>query len=207
MKELTLEITNKCNQNCPWCSSSSVLDGRHNPVRKMVGILENYQNECDTVRISGGEPTLHPDLSLIVRRAKELKYRVVLLTTGVTLYNRKELFFPQVDQYWINVVNSQSIQGAITLKSFFGAEVGMHIVMVKGNEDWLESTIRIGLRTEIPVRLLVLQRQGRGLNCKPLDLISWTGDRGCLVENKITIAHDGKVVTCSALKYGECSLR
>ncbi len=77
---------------------------------------------------------------------------------------------------------------------------------MEGNETNVRNTIQIGIDHEIPVRLLTLQKQGRGVNCRPLNLISWTGDKGCDKEKKITITHDGRIVTCSALKYGECSL-
>lgn len=199
MKELTLEITGKCTQVCPWCSSGATPKGKHMADEKVYSLLKEYRIECDVVRFSGGEPTLHPELGGFLWYAKErLGYRTILLTNGV-----KHFIHDCIDEYWINIVSGISVVRVLTLISF-SKTVSMHAVLVKGNETNVKNAMQIGLDHEIPVRLLVLQKQGRGANCEPLDLISWTGDKGCDKDNKITVTHDGKVVTCSALKYGEC---
>jgi len=204
MKELTLEITNRCNLDCPWCGSSSTPNGKHCNTMEMIKILEKYKDICDVVRVSGGEPTLHPDLEVIIKRAKDLSYKVVLLTNGTNIYNESKLLFPQVDEYWIGLAPlAHSIQRAVELRTFFKVEVGMQIVLEEYSKVLLPDAVKFGLLFDIPLRLLALQKQGRGVNCEPLDLISWTGDKGCQKENKITITHDGKVITCSALKYKE----
>lgn len=201
MKELTLEITNKCYLNCSWCSSSSVPNGYLVPDDKVYALLKKYRPECDVVRFSGGEPTLHPEIGGFLWYAKErLGYKTILLTNGLSGF-----LSPSVDEYYINVVSSKSILKVLAL---YGSDltVTVGVVLVKGNEEWIRRALDTSLLYEIPIRLLVLQRQGRGVNCEPLELIGWTGNKGCSKENKITIAHDGKVVTCSALKYGECSI-
>jgi len=202
MKELTLEITNKCYQQCPWCSSDSSPKGFLTPRERILEILDSCRPECDVVRFSGGEPTLHPGLPDFLFYAKRLEYQVVLLTNGLEMNRALE----GVDEYWINLVNEKSLLEALVLKHM-GRFVGLHVVLAKGNEEWIRRGLNTSFLYSIPVRLLVLQKQGRGANCKPLDLISWTGDKGCNLENKITITPTGKVVTCSALKYGKCSLK
>lgn len=202
MKELTLEITNKCVQQCPWCSSSSIPNGILTSRETLLHLLKKYRVDCDVVRFSGGEPTLHPSLPDLLFYAKRLEYRVILLTNGLKMNRALE----SVDEYWINVVNEKSLLEALVLKHT-DKVVGLHAVLVKGNEEWVRRSLNTSLLYNIPVRLLILQKQGRGTSCEPLDLISWTGDKGCNLENKITITPHGKAVTCSALKYGKCSLR
>ena len=207
MKELTLEITSRCYQNCSWCSSSAHPEGVHTSYGSVLGILDKYKGECNVVRFSGGEPTLHPDLPVFLSHAKSLGYKTVLMTNGKHI--RGDLFrdiHSTVDEYWINIVDKHSIIEAIVLRQL-KSNVFMHVVLVKGNEEWVRRGIDTGLLYNVPVRLLILQKQGRGTNCEPLESISWTGDKGCNKEGKITITHEGKVTTCSALKYGKCSLK
>lgn len=166
------------------------------PDEKVYDLLKKYRVECDVVRFSGGEPTLHPEIGGFLWYARvRLGYKTILLTNGIECF-----VHDQVDEYWINVVNSGSIIRVLTLKSF-GKNIEMQAVLVEGNELNIRNAIQVGIDHGIPVRLLVLQKQGRGVNCKPLNLLSWTGDSGCNKENKITITPDGKVTTCSALKY------
>lgn len=208
MKELTLEITSKCYQNCPWCSSSSTPEGVHLGAWKAKRLLKEYRKTCNIVRFSGGEPTLHPDLFILMKYAKKLNYKTVLLTNGLkpVLPN-----YAYTDEYWIHIVSESSLQTAFRLQGFKPVTldfkpVTMEVVLVEGNEKWIREALHAGFMSSIPVRLLILQKQGRGVNCKPLNLITWTGNKGCNKNNKVTITHDGKIVTCSALKYGECSL-
>lgn len=200
MKELTLEITGKCDIGCPWCSSDAKPDGNHIPGGEAELLLEEYRGECDVVRFSGGEPTMHPDLVYLCSVAKHLGYYVVLLTNG------NKLCTPgAVDKYIIGIANGKSLKAAEELKAL-ACNVRMEVVLVKGNEHLIYKAVQTSLFLGIPLRLLVLQKQGRGRDCKPLNLISWTGDKGCSRNEKISVLHDGRVITCSALKEGECVL-
>jgi len=212
MKELTLEITNHCVSFCSWCSSSSTAqyDNRTEmSYQKAFKLLDKYANECDVVRISGGEPTSHSKLLTILKHAKELHYRVVLLTNGYGI--KKVISSDLVDEYVVNVVDEHSLEAVDVLK-YLGKNVSLHAVLADGNKKWILAAIRCSFEEEIPLRLLALQEQGKArlntLTCnKPLDLLSWTGDKGCNKDGKITVTWDGIVATCSALKYKDkCNL-
>lgn len=205
MKELTLEITNKCYQGCAWCSSSSIPNGKHMSYQKILHLLRKYRAECDVVRISGGEPTLHPSLLGVLKYAKILGYTTVLLTSGWEM--NKVIGCDLVDEYVINIVSDKSILEVFILHHL-DKKVSTEVVLAERNEDNIAKATKLSMESKIPLRLLVLQNQGRAKinHVKPLTLVGWTGDRGCRKDNKITITPDGKIVTCSALKYGECSL-
>lgn len=201
MKELTLEITGKCDISCPWCSSDAKPDGEHVSRGEVELLLEKYRGECDVVRFSGGEPTLHPDLVFLCSVAKHLGYYVVLLTNGSKLCTPAA-----VDRHVIGIVNGKSLKAVEELKAL-ACNVRMEVVLVEGNEYLIYKAVQISLFLNTPLRFLVLQKQGRGRDCEALDLISWTGDKGCSRDKKISVLHDGRVITCSALKEGECVLR
>jgi len=231
MIELTLEITNKCHQECAWCSTSATPNGKHADTEWLRHVLHRVAIECApkgepiTVRFSGGEPTLHPDLGQLIDYASGLNYRIVLLTNGqqrsstpasdrIKSPNRLAFMHPKINQYWVDIVNQRSIDATEYLRGNLWESsprtvLGMHVVLAEGNRTNVWRAVRYAMRPTIfPVklRLLVLQQQGRGADCQPIDWLTWTGDHGCQAKGKITVTPEGEVSSCSALKYGRCTL-
>lgn len=203
--ELTIEITTKCQQECPWCSSSAGKSGWHVPLETVFSWLQMEMAMADpVVRISGGEPVLHPDLEKIALEARRLGYRVTLMTNGLHILDNRVLRL--LDAVLVNIVSERSLDTVDRYCQFLSVEVGMQVVLVEGNEYNLLRALDHSMVEGVLLRLLVLQKQGRGEFCEPLDDISWTGDKGCHKEDKVTITPGGERVTCSALKYGECRL-
>ena len=81
-----VEITDRCNLTCPTCfAGSSPTYGRHRTleeVRKMLDAVVTNEREPDVVQISGGEPTLHPQLFEILDYAKSLPIKHLMLNTN-----------------------------------------------------------------------------------------------------------------------------
>ncbi len=85
-----VEITDRCNLTCPTCyAESSPNYGRHrtlDEVRQMLDTIVENEREPDVVQISGGEPTVHPQLFEILEYAKSLPIRHLMLNTnGITI--------------------------------------------------------------------------------------------------------------------------
>src|SRR5271168_5284575 len=72
-----IEVNDTCNLTCPTCfaSSSPQLAGRLPlaTIERMLDALVLSEGEPDLLQISGGEPTLHPELLDIIRAAKRRK--------------------------------------------------------------------------------------------------------------------------------------
>lgn len=81
-----VEITDRCNLTCPTCyAGSSPSYGRHrtlDEVKKMLDAVVANEREPDVVQISGGEPTLHPQLFEILDYAKSLPIKHLMLNTN-----------------------------------------------------------------------------------------------------------------------------
>ena len=81
-----VEITDRCNLSCPTCyAMSSPHYGRHRTVEeveKMLDIIVANEGTPDVVQISGGEPTIHPDLFAILDIAKKKPIRHLMLNTN-----------------------------------------------------------------------------------------------------------------------------
>ena len=74
-----------CNYRCPFCHNSELLSGKGEPVMDTDGFLSFLKSRkglLDGVCISGGEPTLCPELEPLLRSVKALGYAVKLDTNG-----------------------------------------------------------------------------------------------------------------------------
>ncbi len=81
-----IEINDHCNLTCPVCfaNSSPARDGTRTlaEVEAMLDALIASEGEPDLVQISGGEPTLHPQIIDILRLAKSKPIRHLMLNTN-----------------------------------------------------------------------------------------------------------------------------
>ena len=81
-----IEITDRCNLQCPTCyAMSSPHYGRHRTVEeveKMLDIIVSNEGTPDVVQISGGEPTVHPDFFAIMDIAKKKPIKHLMLNTN-----------------------------------------------------------------------------------------------------------------------------
>lgn len=88
---MLLKITNMCNMNCIHCMEESHINGEHMTDRVFVDSI-NFMKKLNftTLLISGGEPTLHPDLITYTKIInKKLNCIKVLISNGFFLNNEK----------------------------------------------------------------------------------------------------------------------
>lgn len=73
-----------CNFRCPFCHNRDLLDAAPETIStdELLSFLKKRQGLLDAVCISGGEPTLQPDLETLIREIKALGYAVKLDTNG-----------------------------------------------------------------------------------------------------------------------------
>jgi MoaA/NifB/PqqE/SkfB family radical SAM enzyme len=82
---LDLRLGTRCNFNCRYC----LLGHEKRRTRSLEELEADLRHgrrvglEC--LSLTGGEPTLHPELLQIVRRARRLGYRRVILVTNASL--------------------------------------------------------------------------------------------------------------------------
>ena len=79
-------FTGGCNFRCPFCHNAALVTGVADCAPLAEQALWDYLAErhglVDAVCITGGEPTLHRDLPLLVHRIRSMGYRVKLDTNG-----------------------------------------------------------------------------------------------------------------------------
>ena len=81
-----LEVTDACNLNCPVCYAGAGESASHlslETVRTMLeGAVAAAAGRPEILQISGGEPTCHPQILEILRIAKSLPFKYVMLNTN-----------------------------------------------------------------------------------------------------------------------------
>ncbi|ALM09525.1 MAG TPA: radical SAM protein [Candidatus Peribacter riflensis] len=86
-----IEVTNACNLGCPMCYAASG-SGEFLPLEVIEKMMDTYiQSELEPpeiLQISGGEPTLHPNILEIITLGKRKGFKYVMLNTnGLRLAN------------------------------------------------------------------------------------------------------------------------
>jgi radical SAM protein with 4Fe4S-binding SPASM domain len=210
LREITVEVTQKCNSLCLFCSSLSNSNCESQiPIEKLFEISEfSRQKGATSINISGGEPLLRDDLSKLVTFNENIGLDTVIYTSGnIETYkpfqkiidglknkNRIKFIFnyPSIDrnifQKLINSTNFEpsTIDNYVSYLLSEGIEVETHIVPNALNVDSLYSTIKhlksIGVKK---VSLLRLVLQGRAEINKNILINDNFNEKFALTINKI----------------------
>ena len=79
-------FTGGCNYRCPFCHNSAlVLDHKTLPTvpeKDVLSYLEKRRGVLEGVCVTGGEPTLNPDLPDFIAKIKDIGYSVKVDTNG-----------------------------------------------------------------------------------------------------------------------------
>ncbi|MEW6746860.1 MAG: radical SAM protein [Planctomycetota bacterium] len=80
---VTLAVTYRCNHRCVMCNFPQRAERRFPSRERLQAVLNEFARRGSTaVGITGGEPTLRPDLELIIRHARSLGLIVHLNSNG-----------------------------------------------------------------------------------------------------------------------------
>jgi MoaA/NifB/PqqE/SkfB family radical SAM enzyme len=83
-----LELTKKCNLECNHCYAGSTprhpLIGRMNTEDWLDVMSQARELGCEKIQFIGGEPTLHPDLHILLRNAQTLGFTYIEVFTNAT---------------------------------------------------------------------------------------------------------------------------
>jgi 7,8-dihydro-6-hydroxymethylpterin dimethyltransferase len=162
-------ITSACNLDCPICYVHNKNDDAyHMPVADFAQILEHLRNdhggELDIINLTGGEPTLHPQLFEMLEMANAAGiHRVTVCSNGIKLA-KDEPFVERLGTYRARIALSfdtfdphtdQLMQGAqmlalklecLRLCEKYGVDVTLIPVMTRGvNEHEIGKILAFGL--------------------------------------------------------------
>jgi pyruvate formate lyase activating enzyme len=79
-------FTQGCNFRCPYCHNPELVDpaqyGQTLPEAEVISFLEKRRGRLDAVTLTGGEPTLQPDIDRFLREIKRMGYLTKIDTNG-----------------------------------------------------------------------------------------------------------------------------
>lgn len=86
-----LEITSSCNLTCPMCYAGSSPGGKHLSLadcKRQIDRLVEVEGRAEVCQLSGGEPTIHPELAQIVEYALASNIDYVMINTNGVRFAR-----------------------------------------------------------------------------------------------------------------------
>lgn len=137
----------KCNFRCPFChNGDSVLNSSVEiPFNDILAYLESRKGLLDAVVVTGGEPTLMPDLEDKIRQIKELGFQVKLDTNGTNPELLKHLIDEKLIDYVAMDIKNSKEKYALTAGCKF-----VDLEKIKQSIDILKNSgIRYEFRTTL----------------------------------------------------------
>jgi len=224
LKNLCIEITNKCMLNCIHCSSKA--NSKSNDMLLFSDVknilLDAVSEGVKNLSISGGDPLLHPEFKEIISFAKKLGLHITVYSCGIIYHNNELssisedtlLFFKRnINKIVISLhgSNDDTIYKIVKIKNVFNTiinsiksclkyniETEIHFVPI--NINYIDFLDLIDLVNDIGIKkisLLRLVSQGRCLNNDELK-VSVDNMKSLLKEITIKISNE---------KYKNLSIR
>ena len=106
-----------CNFRCPFChNGTTVLEAETTiPFDDILEYLESRKGLIDAVVVSGGEPTLMPDLKEKIIKLKELGFLIKLDTNGTNPEVVKDLYENHLIDYVAMDIKNSFVKYAMTV--------------------------------------------------------------------------------------------
>lgn len=103
-KNKWISITGLCNNHCIFCLDGGRTDKYHYSKENIKNqILKARKRGCTKLILSGGEPTIHPNIIQFVKYAKSLKFLKIQIITNGRLFSSKD-FTKRIIQAGLNEV-------------------------------------------------------------------------------------------------------
>lgn len=154
-KVACLIFTYGCNLRCEYCHNPELVTL---PCDKSLIIEEEYifkflrnrKKLLDAVVITGGEPTIQPDLIPFIKNLKDLGYLVKLDTNGTDWKIVKKILDLDIVDYWAMDIKyekelyKQNLSKSIEYKQI---EKSIHLIMEKARDYEFRTTYVKGIHT------------------------------------------------------------
>ena len=184
-KKLRISLINSCNLGCVYCTLGE--EGQDNvqqpkskyPISQLLSKVSDLhaQLNLESVRLTGGEPLLHPSLFPIVKGISEIGIRDITLTTNGLLLARKaaglkeaglisanisldamdeDVFYSMSKRKGVHKV-LEGIEAALAC----GIKVKLNTVLMKGiNDNQIFPLLEYAFERNITIRFLEVMAMG-----------------------------------------------
>lgn len=193
-----IEVNSGCNLDCPICFAGSghQPDGFSLTVEQVGRMLDAFvaaEGEPEVLQLSGGEPTIHPDILTFIAMAKERGITAVMLNTNGIRLARDDAFLAELARLRPHIYLQFDGLDPATHRAIRGrdlrevkrraldrcAEAGLTVTLVaaieKGvNEHEVGEIVRFGVRhpAVMSVAFQPVTHSGRHLAFDPLERLT-----------------------------------
>lgn len=147
MKNAYLAICYVCNEDCKFCPCS-----KNEKKKKMLTDISELKKTVDEfeqdgvtdITISGGEPTLHPDLSVLISYIQSKKIKVTVLSNGEKFCDSNFIkkFIDEIDINLIKIITT--LHGSISLEhEMANRTIGSFDRTIKGLQNLIENGVKV----------------------------------------------------------------
>jgi len=141
-------ITNDCNLDCPICFTFNRPDSKYykplEDVKKIIDHVKSQNPDIQLVNITGGEPTLHPDILDILKLIKEEGIeRITMNTNGIKL---------SADRAFAQSIKELGVQCVLSLDTFEPEK--SKIIHGKDISSHKQKALAIFEELDIPITIL-----------------------------------------------------
>ncbi len=175
---LEIELTKKCNQKCIHCWNES---GNGSVIRleKLEEIVDEFREKGgQNLKLTGGEPFLHPSFFNFVEYSKEKGVRNIEITTNGSLINEDNVKFlsKYINQLNISLhgateethnkitrsQNYQIVRKAISLCNDYGLSPIINFTIMGKNKSEIEAMFKLFQNSKNRIRFNLLMQRGSG---------------------------------------------
>jgi MoaA/NifB/PqqE/SkfB family radical SAM enzyme len=202
-------LTKRCNLRCRYCYPPG--DEPELPVAQALELLERIRPRNPALNITGGEPLLYPGIEEVIRRASELRFQPILLSTNGLLVDRVVEVLHLVDHVVISLdslereVNERltgvpgsterivrAIERCAELAPRKGFELTLHAVITPETIHGIEDIL--GFCESVGASLSLSPEHGR---FDPNPALPGNEEYVALIDRLLELKRQGKPLLCS----------
>ena len=147
IRKLEIYLTKGCNLKCRYCSHFNPYRQGIVPTETLIGSMETWSKKVSPKKFGllGGEPLLHPELNLILKKARECwsNTRLILTTNGLLLPKRGQALLDTLLETRTQVLLSEHLTDQEGIAAFEKGrqmldEAGVPTVIIPSANRWKE---------------------------------------------------------------------
>ncbi len=138
-KIATIIFTQGCHFRCHYCHNPELVEPHlfYDPIpeEEIFGFLAKRIGKLDAVTITGGEPTIYPDLPSFMKRIKEMGFLIKLDTNGSNPERLEEIIRNKLVDYLAMDIKTPLLKYQEVINGAFNAEKIKKSIALLMNSD------------------------------------------------------------------------
>lgn len=182
LNSIRVKLTDNCNWNCWWCHNEGTGSREERLIKNIDFFNDKFFNDfidltdslnITEVHLTGGEPSLHPDIDLIIKKLKEYNFVVKMTSIG----GKKEVF-DKIISSGIDGINF-SLHAVDTVE-MYNTQVNRSNRWVEQNHRKLKELIEYVSRKGVPVKINTVVASSEDFG-RAYEVMKWASSRNIAI--------------------------